>query len=118
MNKCPKCKKSDEVVPRPDGTKYCLDCGERVAECPVQRIVRMSDATAYSLRPHDLLYNPTSGQLEWWSNSASCTIWQGMGKERKIAQCDDPGTAALICRLQWAAIKEANEQHKLPPPTA
>jgi hypothetical protein len=44
MNKCPKCKKSDEVVTRPDGTKYCLDCGERVAERP-------SDATACSPRP-------------------------------------------------------------------
>ena len=32
--KCPKCKKSDEVVTRPDGTKYCLDCGERIALCP------------------------------------------------------------------------------------
>ena len=43
MNNCPKCKKSDEVVTRPDGTKYCLDCGERIASCP-------SDATACSPR--------------------------------------------------------------------
>ena len=27
---CLKCNKSDEVVTRPDGTKYCLDCGEMV----------------------------------------------------------------------------------------
>lgn len=27
---CPKCKKSDEVVTRDDGSKYCLDCGEKV----------------------------------------------------------------------------------------
>lgn len=32
--KCPKCNKSDEVVTRPDGTKHCLDCGERVAPGP------------------------------------------------------------------------------------
>jgi hypothetical protein len=43
MNKCPKCKKSDEVVTRPDGTKYCLDCGERTASAP-------SDAAARSPR--------------------------------------------------------------------
>ena len=36
--KCPKCNKSDEVVTRPDGTKHCLDCGERVVSGP-------SDAT-------------------------------------------------------------------------
>jgi anti-sigma factor ChrR (cupin superfamily) len=41
MMKCPKCNKSDEVVTRPDGTKHCLDCGERVAPGP-------PDATACS----------------------------------------------------------------------
>jgi hypothetical protein len=68
-------------------------------------------------RPHDLLYNPTTcPRPHWWANSASCTIWQGYGKERKVAQCDDPGTAALICRLQWAAIDSANahDQGHLP----
>lgn len=39
--KCHHCGKSDEVVTRPDGTKYCLDCGERVALGP-------SDAAACS----------------------------------------------------------------------
>lgn len=41
MNKCPKCNRSGEVVTRPDGTPYCLDCGERIA-------LRPSDATACS----------------------------------------------------------------------
>jgi hypothetical protein len=38
--KCPKCKKSDEVVTRQDGF-YCLDCGERITS-------GLSDASACS----------------------------------------------------------------------
>ena len=61
---------------------------------------------------HDFRYNPTSSKTaHWWANSASCTIWQGVGKERKIALCDSPQTAAMICRLQWGALDSANASH-------
>lgn len=46
--KCPICKKSDEVVTRPDGP-YCLDCGRAVLD--------PSDATtcsAFHVEHHDL----------------------------------------------------------------
>ena len=46
---CQKCHKSDDVVTRPDGTKYCLDCGERVEPAPL-------DAAACSVKI-ELRYN-------------------------------------------------------------
>ena len=55
--KCPKCNRSGEVVTRPDGTPYCLDCGERIALCP-------SDATACSGWAGRLVHD-RSGYADW-----------------------------------------------------
>jgi hypothetical protein len=72
MMKCPKCNKSDEVVTRSDGTKYCLDCGERVALGP-------SDATACSL-------------LEWTPNPENPREILGRSKR-------SPGITLYIIKL-------------------
>ena len=74
MNKCPKCKKSDEVVTRPDGTQYCLDCGERVASAP-------SDATACSSVEFRLLNQSDTIEPDDEFLTDDCQTWAKVGDE-------------------------------------
>lgn len=41
---------------------------------------------------------------DWWRNSASCVIWAGVGKERKIAVASSSENAARILECVRAMI--------------
>ena len=49
---------------------------------------------------------PNTNIQRWWSNSASCVVWEGAGKNLKIAVCHSPEIASEICRLHNGNMKE------------
>ena len=70
--KCPICKKSDEVVTRPDGP-YCLDCGRAVVGPSDETACSAYVVRGYALVPHE---------VEIWVEAESPR--QAMQKAKKI----------------------------------